>query len=319
MNIEKAPQQTFSKLPKIKLNNITILSSLLVILLIFFSTQSQYFLTKVNLFNILIQVTTIGLIAIPMTFIIISGAMDLSVGSILGLSAVTLGFLFQQGVNIWICAIAAILIGALAGSLNGLLIARFKMQAIVVTIGTLVMLRGIVYIITKGKPISGYPEAFYFLGQGTIFGIPVNVITMFVLFTLAYIVIKKTRMGRYVYALGNNEETVRYSGINVVKVRFITFLMSGIFAGLAGVFYVSRYASAQATAGDGIELDVITAVLIGGTHIFGGRGSLIGTLLGVLVIGTLRNGLNLMGVSVLFQTVILGVLILIAVSRQNKE
>jgi ribose transport system permease protein len=294
------------------------LAILLIAFLVFFHTQSTFFLTKVNISNILIQVTTIGFIAIPMTFIIISGAMDLSVGSILGISGVTLGISFQSGFNIWICVILAILIGALAGSLNGLLIAKFKMQAIVVTIGTLVTLRGLVYIITEGKPISGYPESFYFLGQGTVLGLPFNVIVMVILFAIAYLIIKKTRIGRYTYALGNNEEAVRYSGINVVRIRFMTFLMSGVFAAISGIFYVSRYASAQADSGDGIELDVITAVLIGGTHIFGGKGSLLGTFLGILLIGTLRNGLNLMGVSVLFQTMILGVLILIAVGRQNK-
>ncbi|MEK3888380.1 ABC transporter permease [Bacillus sp. FSL K6-3431] len=315
--IEQIKQKRTFVLP-FRINNNVILTILLLGFFIFFSSQSAFFLSKSNISNILIQVTTIGFIAIPMTFIIISGAMDLSVGSILGISAVTLGFSFQSGLNIWICVILAILAGALAGSLNGLLIAKFKMQAIVVTIGTLVTLRGLVYIITEGKPISGYPESFYFLGQGTVFGLPFNVIVMVLLFTIAYLIIKKTRVGRYVYALGNNEETVRYSGINVVRLRFMTFLMSGVFAAISGVFYVSRYASAQADAGDGIELDVITAVLIGGTHIFGGRGSLLGTFLGILLIGTLRNGLNLMGVSVLFQTMILGVLILIAVGRQNK-
>ncbi|MCJ7842972.1 ABC transporter permease [Lederbergia sp. NSJ-179] len=318
MNIAEGNKQKKSWTLPLQLNNNVILTILLIAFFIFFNTQSSFFLTKVNISNILIQVTTIGFIAIPMTFIIISGAMDLSVGSILGISAVTLGYSFQSGLNIWVCVILAVLAGALAGSLNGLLIAKFKMQAIVVTIGTLVTLRGLVYIITEGKPISGYPETFYFLGQGTVFGLPFNVIVMVILFAIAFLIIKKTRIGRYTYALGNNEETVRYSGINVVKVRFMTFLMSGVFAAISGIFYVSRYASAQADAGDGIELDVITAVLIGGTHIFGGRGSLLGTFLGVLLIGTLRNGLNLMGVSVLFQTMILGVLILIAVGRQNK-
>jgi|SRR5690625_141355 len=304
--------------PNIKLNNIVILLIFIIGLIIFFTTQSPYFFTKLNIFNILMQISILGFLAIPLTYIIISGAMDLSVGSILAISAVTIGYLHQLGINIWLSAVLGIIVAVIAGSFNGLLIAKYKMQAIVVTIATLVMYRGLVYVITQGNPISGYPKSFYFLGQGTLFGLPFNVIILILFYVLAYIVIKKTRIGRYIFALGNNEETVRYSGINVVKVRFMTFLMSGFFAGIAGLFYVSMYASAQADAGDGIELDVITAVLIGGTNIFGGRGSLIGTFLGVLLIGILRNGLNLMGVSALFQTVILGVLILIAVSRQNK-
>lgn len=318
MILAKQSESMTKRVPNWKLNNNIILTVLLIGLCIYFSTQSPYFFTQINIYNILIQVTTIGIIAIPMTYVIISGAMDLSVGSILGLSAVTLGFSYQSGVDIWMSVVIALVVAALAGALNGLLIAKYNMQAIVVTIGTLVLLRGVVYVITEGKPISGYPDAFYFLGQGTLFGLPFNVLFTILFFILGFIVMRKTRIGKYTYALGNNEETVRYSGINVVKVRFVTFLMSGLSAGMAGVFYVSRYSSAQANAGEGIELDVITAVLIGGTHIFGGRGSLVGTFLGVLVIGALRNGLNLMGVSVLYQTVILGVLILIAVSRQNK-
>jgi ribose transport system permease protein len=307
-----------AKLTKVKFNNIALLVIILIALMSFFTAQSPYFLTKLNLFNVLSQVSEIGLIAIPMTFIIISGAMDLSVGSIMGLAAVTMGFAFQAGVGIWISVILALFVGLMAGALNGLLIAKYKMQAIVVTIGTLVMLRGLVYVITEGKPISGYPSSFYFLGQGSILGIPFNVFFMVMMFIIGYIIISRTRFGRYIYALGNNEEAVLYSGVNVVKIRFITFLVNGLISAIAGVLLVSRLASAEANLGNGIELDVITAVLIGGTHIFGGKGSLIGTFLGILIIGVLRNGLNLMGVSVLFQTVILGALILIAVGKQNK-
>jgi ribose transport system permease protein len=301
-----------------RVNNIVTLMLLLAVLLIFFSTQSPYFFTGRNLLNILTQVSEIGLIAIPMTFVIISGAMDLSVGSIMGLSAVTLGFMFSVvGVDIWVAIIIALLVGLMCGALNGLLIARYQMQAIVVTIGTMVMLRGLVYVITQGRPISGYPDAFYFLGQGKLLGVPFNTIFLASMFLLAYFIISKTRMGRYTYALGNNEEAVRYSGVSVIQARFYLFVMSGFFSALAGIFLVSRLASAEANTGEGIELSVITAVLIGGTHIFGGRGSLVGTLIGVLIIGALRNGLNLMGVSTLFQTVLLGVLILLAVSRQK--
>ena len=319
MNVVKENLKPKIKLTSLfQLNNITILLMLITGLWIFFSFQSEFFLTQMNITNIFTRVAIIGIIAVPMTFVIISKAMDLSVGSILGLTAVTLGFLHQSGWNIWIAVLAALVVSALCGALNGVLVAKYQMQAIVVTIGTLVMLRGIVYIITQGSPISGYPESFYFLGQGKIGVLPVNVLFMFMVFAIGYYIIKKTRFGRYTYALGNNEETVWFSGINVVRTRFIIFLVNGVFAGIAGVFYVSQYGSAQSDAGSGIELDVITAVLIGGTHIFGGRGSLIGTLLGVILIGTLRNGLNLIGVSSLYQTVILGILILIAVSRQNK-
>ncbi|MCM3715302.1 ABC transporter permease [Halalkalibacter oceani] len=299
-------------------NQIVILLLLLVGLSLFFRLQSPYFLTQGNIFNILSQIVEIGLIAIPMTYVIISGNMDLSVGSIMGLAAVALGmFHTMAGLDIWLSVILALIVGILCGALNGLLIAKFKMQAIVVTIGTMVMLRGFIYVLTEGRPISGYPPEFYFLGQGQLGGLPFNTIVLVIAFVLAYYLIRQTRFGRYTYALGNNEEAVHFSGINEVRTRFIILVCNGFFAALAGVFLVSRLATAEATTGSGIELSVITAVLIGGTHIFGGRGSLVGTMIGVVIIGVLNNGLNLMGVSSLFQMVILGLFILIAVSRQK--
>ena len=191
------------------------------------------------------------------------------------------------------------------------------MQAIVVTIGMLVMLRGLVYVVNQGRPISGFPDSFYFMGQQYIGGVPFNAISLVVMFLIASFVMKKTRFSTYVYGIGNNEEVVRYSGISVVRIRFILFMLSGLFSALAGVFLMSRLASAEATSGTNIELDVITATLIGGTHIFGGRGSLAGTFVGLLIIVFLRNGLNLLGVSVLYQAVILGALLLLAVGNKK--
>ncbi|MEK8129550.1 ABC transporter permease [Paenibacillus filicis] len=302
-----------------KLNKQLILLILLVAVLVFFSFQSPYFLSVDNFLNVMNQMTEIGLIAIPMTLVIISGAMDLSVGSILGLSALAMGMAYQSGLSIWLSIVVALLVGALSGAVNGYLIARHRMQAIVVTIGMLVMLRGLIYVLNEGRPISGYPDAFYFLGQGYVLGLPFNAIFLIVMFALFTLIMKRTRFGRYVYGLGNSEEAVRYSGIPVVRLRFVLFLLSGLFSALAGVFMVSRLASAEAVSGTNIELDVITAILIGGTHIFGGRGSLGGTFLGLLLIVFLRNGLNLMGVSVLYQSVILGILVLIAVGKQKER
>lgn len=290
---------------------------LLVLIIVFFSLMSPYFLSFTNFMNVLNQMVEIGLIAIPMTMIIISGAMDLSVGSILAFSAVCMGLAYQGGMNIWLSVVLGLAAGVLCGSVNGYLIARHRMQAIVVTIGMLVMLRGLVYVLNEGRPISGYPDAFYFLGQQSVFGIPFNALFLAAMFLIANFVIKRTRFGTYVYGIGNNEEAVRYSGISVVRIRFILFMLSGLFSALAGVFLVSRLASAEATSGTNIELDVITATLIGGTHIFGGRGSLAGTFVGLLIIVFLRNGLNLMGISVLYQAVILGVLLLFAVGKQK--
>ncbi|GMX66770.1 ribose ABC transporter permease [Paenibacillus elgii] len=302
-----------------KPNKSVVLLLLLVAVLVFFSFQSPYFLSVDNFMNVLNQMTEIGLIAIPMTLVIISGAMDLSVGSILGLSALVMGMAYQSGMNIWFSIVVALLVGVLSGAVNGYLIARHRMQAIVVTIGMLVMLRGLIYVLNEGRPVSGYPDAFYFLGQGYVLGLPFNALFLIVMFALFMVIIKRTRFGRYVYGLGNSEEAVRYSGVPVVRLRFLLFVLSGFFSALAGVFMVSRLASAEAMSGTNIELDVITAILIGGTHIFGGRGSLGGTFLGLLLIVFLRNGLNLMGVSVLYQAVILGILVLIAVGKQKER
>ncbi|WP_314002632.1 ABC transporter permease [uncultured Paenibacillus sp.] len=307
----------FRAIQPFRVNKMLTLLLLFAAMLVFFSTRSPYFLTFNNFMNVLNQMVEVGLIAIPMTLVIISGAMDLSVGAILGLSAVSLGLAYESGMNIWLSIIVALLVGSLCGSVNGYLIARHRMQAIIVTIGMLVMLRGIIYVLNEGRPISGYPEPFYFLGQHAIAGIPVNAIFLIVMFLIATFAMRRTRFGTYVYGLGNNEEAVRYSGVPVVRIRFTLFVLSGLFSAMAGVFLVSRLASAEATSGTNIELDVITATLIGGTHIFGGRGSLTGTFMGLLIIVFLRNGLNLMGVSVLYQSVILGILILIAVGKQK--
>ncbi|EXX91666.1 ribose ABC transporter permease [Paenibacillus darwinianus] len=307
----------FRAIQPFRVNKMLTLLLLFAAMLVFFSTRSPYFLTFNNFMNVLNQMVEVGLIAIPMTLVIISGAMDLSVGAILGLSAVSLGLAYESGMNIWLSVIVALLVGSLCGSVNGYLIARHRMQAIIVTIGMLVMLRGMIYVLNEGRPISGYPEPFYFLGQHAIAGIPVNAIFLIVMFLIATFAMRRTRFGTYVYGLGNNEEAVRYSGVPVVRIRFTLFVLSGLFSAMAGVFLVSRLASAEATSGTNIELDVITATLIGGTHIFGGRGSLTGTFMGLLIIVFLRNGLNLMGVSVLYQSVILGILILIAVGKQK--
>jgi len=301
----------------IKGNKLIVQMLLLLVIIVLFSFLSPYFLTVTNFMNVLNQMVEVGLIAIPMTMIIISGAMDLSVGSILAFSAVCMGVAYERGIDIWISMIIGLLAGLLCGAVNGYLIARHRMQAIVVTIGMLVMLRGLVYVINQGRPISGFPDAFYFMGQQYIGVIPVNAIFLVVMFLLASFVMKKTRFSTYVYGIGNNEEVVRYSGISVVRIRFILFMLSGLFSALAGIFLVSRLASAEATSGPNIELDVITATLIGGTHIFGGRGSLSGTFVGLLIIVFLRNGLNLLGVSVLYQAVILGALLLLAVGNKK--
>ncbi len=294
-----------------------LLAATVLLLVVFFGTQSPYFLTVGNALNIANQLPEIGLLVVGLTFVILTGAMDLSVGSMVGLAAASVVLLYHAGLNIWLAVLAAGLVGAACGAFNGLLVAYFRMQAVVVTVGTLVFYRGLVYVVTGGRPQSGLPEEFYFLGQGSILGLPVNFLILVVVTIGAYLVLTRTLHGRRIYAIGNNEEALRYSGGPVVGTRFMAFLACGVLSALSGVLLASRLASAQATTGQGFELEAITAVLMGGVHIFGGRGSVIGAFLGLIIIVVLRNGLNMMGVSTVIQTLILGVLILVAASVGN--
>lgn len=308
-----------SKVAVVMKSDTFVLIAILILLILFFSFQSPYFLNFSNLFNVLRQITEIAIVALPLTLIVVCGAMDLSVGSIVGLSAITLGICFQRGVPIIGGVIAAVAVGVICGLLNGFFVAYLKMMPIMVTIGTMSLFRGIVYGITNARPISGFPESFFVLGQGDILGVPINVLITVILYAIGIFILNKTIIGRYLYSMGNNEDTVLYSGINIRKIRMILYGIEGLLCALAGICYVSRLGSAETTLGTNMELEVLTAVLLGGTNIFGGKGKLSGTILGVLIIGVLRNGLNLLGVSALYQMVAIGVLILLAVSRQVEK
>lgn len=296
-------------------NRMTLLVGIIIFEIIYFSISAPYFATVNNAFNIARQISEIGMISITLTFLLITGHMDLSVGSIVGVCGVTAGTLLRAGQPILLSIIVGVLAGSLVGLINGLIVAKLRIQAVVVTIGTQVMFRGLCYIITSGRAVSGYPQEFSILGNGNFLSIPVSAIVMIVLFVGAYFILEKSYIGRYLFALGNNQNTTNYSGINVVKVKLLLFLASGIVTAIASVFLISRLSSAEATLGSGYELDIITAALIGGIDINGGSGKLQGTFLGILIIGILRNGLNLMGMSVIYQSIILGVLLLVAVAR----
>jgi ribose transport system permease protein len=288
------------------------LTATILAMLVLFNFQSPYFLTADNIANIASQLPEVGLISLSLTFIIISGAMDLSAGSIVGLAAAVLGLSYLAGLNIWGSMFLAIVVGTACGWLNGFLIARLRMQAIVVTVGTMVLLRGAIYVLTNGGSLSGFPDEFYFLGQGTIFGVPFSFVVFAILFICSHFLLTRTVFGRWVFAIGNNEETLRYSGAPVVQIRWLLFAVSGSLAGLSGVFLASRLASTQATDGEGFALQAITAALLGGANIFGGSGSVMGTFLGLVIIVVLGNGLNLMNVSTIVQSMIVGIFILAA-------
>jgi len=285
--------------------------------IILFAQLSPYFLTTENLVNITLQVSITAIIAAGMTFVILTAGIDLSVGAIVALSGVITTGLLKTSPVLPLAFTAAIAggigIGAVAGLVAGIFITRFAITPFIVTLAIMTISRGVAFMYTDGRPIWELPAQFGVLGSGRIAGLPIPTIIMFVVYGLAYVVLNKTRFGRYVYAVGGNKEAARLSGINTNSVILRVYVMSGVLAALSGILLSSRMNSGQPNAGQMYELDVIAAVVVGGTSLFGGRGSIIGTFLGAMLIGILRNGLNLVNISSYVQMVVLGVVILLAV------
>ena len=283
----------------------------------FFAIFAPYFASPRNFTNILRQVSEIGIMTIPLTYLLISGFMDLSVGSILGLSGILTGMIMRAGGPIPLAILAGIAAGIAVGLLNGLFIGGFNIQGVVVTIGTQVMVRGLCYIITEGRAVSGYPKAFFVINE-KILGLPLSVWAWLLMSAAAILVLERSYIGRYLKAIGNNANTARYSGVRVTRCKVLLFAFCGLITSIAAVFLIGRISSAEATLGSGYELDVITAALLGGVSIMGGSGTLQGAMLGIIIIGVLRNGLNMMGMSVIYQSIILGVLLIVAVVERRK-
>lgn len=282
------------------------------------------FMTTSNILNILRQTSINAVIATGMTFVILTGGIDLSVGSILGFSGAVAAMMLASGVDSLIAIPVALIVGLVVGALNGVLISKGKLQPFIVTLATMTMLRGATLVFTDGKPIGTGFEAnsklFAWFGNGYVLGIPVPIIVIIVTFLVALFVLTQTKIGRYVYALGGNEEATKLSGISTDKVKIFVYAISGMMAALAGIIITSRLSSAQPTAGSGYELDAIAAVVLGGTSLAGGTGTIVGTMIGALIIGVLNNALNLMDVSSYFQMLAKGSVILLAVllDRKNK-
>ncbi|HUA77945.1 MAG TPA: ribose ABC transporter permease [Acetobacteraceae bacterium] len=277
--------------------------------------MSPSFLSLSNSLDVMRQVSINAVIAFGMTLSILLGGIDLSVGSILAVSSVLAAMTMKQGQDAALAAGVAILAGAAMGSLNGVVIAKGKVAPFIATLGTMTLLRGAALVLSKGSPISGFSSDFFaMLGGGYVARlIPVPVVLMLVMFVVFWFLLTRTVFGRHVYATGGNPEAARLSGVNTDRVQILVYTVSGAMAALAGVILTSRLDSAQPTAGAGYELDAITAVVLGGTSLAGGRGWIFGTLVGALLIGVLNNGLNLMGVSAFYQLVVKGSVILLAV------
>jgi rhamnose transport system permease protein len=268
-----------------------------------------------NLFRTSSDFMEMGYMMLPMTFIIITGNIDLSVASTLGMTASFMGWLFNQGVNIWIAAGAALILGAMAGLLNGYLIAFVRLPALVVTLGTYAFYRGIAYVLLGDQAARGYPQAFTYLGQGRIgtSPVPFSVILFIVLAIIFGLVLHKTTFGRYLYAIGNNQDACLYSGVPVARIKLTIFTLSGIMAALAAIVMAARFGSTRPDIGMGLELSVITAVVLGGVDISGGVGTMAGGVLSLLLIGLMRFGMSLMNIQGQVQSIAIGFLLILSI------
>jgi ribose/xylose/arabinose/galactoside ABC-type transport system permease subunit len=280
---------------------------------------SDRFLTVSNAFNVIRQVSINAIISVGMTLVILTGGIDLSVGSIVAFCGSITAGLLASGQPLLLAVPAGLIAGAGWGFVNGLLITKADIPPFIATLGTMTAARGFTLVYTGGMPISGMNEAFQFIGGGYIGTIPVPIVIMVAVFILAYIMLRRTRFGRYIYAIGGNEEASRLSGIHTKKILASVYTLGGLLAGLSGIILASRLDSAQPTAGMGFELDAIAAVVLGGTSLSGGVGTVGGTLIGALVIGVLDNGLNLLDVSSFYQQVAKGAVILLAVFLDKKR
>jgi inositol transport system permease protein len=299
----------------------------LLLLMAVFAIIEPRFLSSINLFNVMRQVSITGLLAIGMTFVILTAGIDLSVGSLLAFAGLVAAAVAKGGMQDrftvgdatigygWpAAALAAIVVGLLGGLLQGMAITKLKVPAFVVTLGGMSVFRGAALLFAAGGPISGFEPSFTWWGQGKVFSVPVPVIIFLVAALIAHVVLSYTRFGRRIYAVGGNPEAARLAGLNVSAIIRSVYIIMGFFAGLGAFVLSARLNSAEAVAGTGYELTVIASVVIGGTSLFGGSGSIFGTVVGSLLIGVLLNGLVLMNVNSYIQQIIIGVIIVLAVA-----
>lgn len=284
-----------------------------LLIVIILSLLSDAFLTRRNILNIVRQTSIHGIMAVGMTFVILTAGIDLSVGSVLALTGVLCADFEHRGLPVLLIVVVTMLIGAFLGFLNGIVITKGKVTPFVVTLGMMSIARGFALIYSGGYPISGFGKPFRFIGSGYVLTIPVPILIFALTIVIAAAVLRHTRLGRYTYAIGGNEETVKLSGINADLFKTVAYTISGLTAALGAVVLTARLNAGEPIAGTGYELDVIASVVIGGTSLMGGRGGVWGTLVGALLIGTINNGMNLLGISSYWQAVVKGLIIVSAV------
>lgn len=286
----------------------------LILLCVLISVNSDVFLTEKNLMNVLRQISTNLFLASGMTLILIAGGIDLSVGAIIAFTGViSTSMVANMGVPVPIAVTAGLLTGALIGAINGFIISSTTLPPFIVTFSICSIFKGLSYIYTGAQPIRITDPAYTMLGTGYLGNIPLPVVYLAVVILIVYFILNKSKLGRHIYAIGGNERAAQFSGINIKRIRMFIYIFSGVMAAIAGIVLSARMYSGQPKTGDGAEMDAIAAVVLGGTSMAGGYGKIGGTVIGALIIGLLNNGLNLMGIDSFWQTVLKGVVILVAV------
>ena len=312
--IARRPPEALRRAAGALLSHEGVLALILLASLALLATQTDRFLTTENLLNQGRLAAEVGLVAMPMTFIIVTAGIDLSVGSVLGLCAILLGVLWQNvGLPLPLAIALTLVVGGLAGAFNGWFITRIGVPPLIMTLATLALFRGLAEGISQARSVRGYPDWFLALGQGEVAGVPTQLWVLLAVVVVSGVVLARTTFGRALYAIGHNQVAARFSGIPVDRMKLLIYTFSGLMAGLAGVIFVARVSTTRSDMGTGLELDVIAAVVLGGTSIFGGTGSVLGTVLGVILIQLLKNGLALTGVKGDATIVVIGAVLILSI------
>lgn len=293
-----------------------------VILFVALSITSEVFLSPRNIVNIFKQISVVGVMAVGMTFVIATGGIDLSVGAVSACAACIVCSLSQEGaaLPLGMSLLAGVLIGAACGAFSGVFIALLHIPEFIATLATTTIVRGIVYVYTNGYPITGVTNSYKFIGRGALFDVmPILIVVYLVVIALGIFFLHYTGFGRHVFAVGGNEKAAIVSGINTKRVKFMVYVISGLCAAIGGILLSARVQTGAPAGGEGYELDAITAVVVGGASLSGGRGTVIGSVVGMLIIGTLANGLDLLDVSSYYQQIVKGIIILLAVLADSKR
>lgn len=296
----------------ISFENIGLFIILAVMILVFWIIYNS-FISTVNVINVLLTVSLIGIIAVPWTMLCIGGGLDISVGSTMGFSAVVITLLFSRGLNLFLSIILGLVISGTVGLINGLMITKLGINPIITSLGMLSILRGLAFILAGGTGIPIMDAKFRFIGLGRVWILPISVLVLIIFFIAGYFVLTYTQYGRNIYVVGNNENTAKIAGINSDRIKISLYILTAVGAGIAGLINAAQIGTTQPKIGTGYEFAVVTAVVLGGVSLAGGKGRIVGALLGVLIIGTLKYGLEIIGVHSFYQTIAQGTILLIAV------